>query len=68
MPFSFQTGWKRNNIQHFQGGKCFEYAYYYQADIKISFINLEKNEKLCKILHFVVSLYICFMINAIEVL
>lgn len=39
-----------------------------KADVKISFINLENNEKLGKILHFVVRLYICFIINAIEVL
>lgn len=49
------------------GRKCFEYARNYQADVKMS-INRENNEKLGKILYFVVGLYICFMTNAIEVL
>lgn len=40
----------------------------HQADIKISFINLENNEKQGKILYFVVSPYTCFLRNAIDVL
>lgn len=46
----------------------FEYVGNHQADVKLSFINLQNNEKQGKILYFVFSPYMCFLRNAIEVL
>lgn len=66
--FSSWTRWKRKNICHCQGGKCFECVDNQQADVKIPFINLENNEKQGRILYFVVSPCPCFLRNAIDVL
>lgn len=59
---------EKEEYSYCQGGKCLEYVDNHQADIKISFINLENNEKQGKILYFVVSPYTCFPRNAIDVL